>query len=131
MRRQREARKARIAAGDDADAEPDSEGTPGSSGQSHLIPNAGSRGLSTLGLTPGTPLMLELQQSLEFYICQRLLRFPGETFELSSASVQVRLVCFDMSKCLLAAAQLPGVTIELSATNVQVRLAWSDVLNDL
>ena len=99
MRRQREARKARLVAGGDVDAEPDSKGTTGSSGQSHLIPNAGSRGLSTLGLTPGTPLMLELQQSLEFYICQRLLRFPGETFELSSASVQVRLVCFDVSMC--------------------------------
>ena len=55
----------------------------------YLVPLQGGQGLSTLGLTPGTRLMLELQQSLEFYICQRLQTSPHLSFELSSATVEV------------------------------------------
>ena len=48
-------------------------------------------GLSTMGLTPGTPLMAEIERSLEFYICQRLQRWKHLTFELSGARVQVSM----------------------------------------
>ena len=47
------------------------------------------RGLSTIGLTPGTPLMAEIERSLEFYICQRLQKWKHVEFELSGATVQV------------------------------------------
>ena len=46
-------------------------------------------GLSTMGLTPGTPLMAEIERSLEFYICQRLQKWQHLEFELSGAQVQV------------------------------------------
>lgn len=49
----------------------------------------GRPGLSTMGLTPGTPLMAEIEASLEFYICQRLQRWRHLEFELSGARVQV------------------------------------------
>ena len=49
------------------------------------------QGLSTMGLTPGTPLMAEIERSLEFYICQRLQKWKHLEFELSGARVQVRL----------------------------------------
>ncbi len=68
---------------------------------------AKTRGLSTMGLTPGTPLMAEIERSLEFYICQRLQKWRHLQFELSGARVQVKLVvqskldltcgCFDTS----------------------------------
>ncbi|KAL3147174.1 hypothetical protein ABBQ32_002680 [Trebouxia sp. C0010 RCD-2024] len=44
--------------------------------------------MSTMGLTPGTPLMAEIERSLEFYICQRLQRWKHLKFELSGARVQ-------------------------------------------
>ena len=52
----------------------------------------GPRLLSSLGLTPGTPLMALVQRSLTYYICQRLQahRFAGLHFELSGATVQAR-----------------------------------------
>ena len=53
---------------------------------------AKTRGLSTMGLTPGTPLMAEIERSLEFYICQRLQKWRHLQFELSGARVQVKLV---------------------------------------
>ena len=53
---------------------------------------AKTRGLSTMGLTPGTPLMAEIERSLEFYICQRLQKWRHLQFELSGARVQVILV---------------------------------------
>ncbi|KAL0035693.1 hypothetical protein WJX79_008956 [Trebouxia sp. C0005] len=49
---------------------------------------AKTRGLSTMGLTPGTPLMAEIERSLEFYICQRLQKWRHLQFELSGARVQ-------------------------------------------
>ena len=51
----------------------------------------GRPGLSTMGLTPGTPLMAEIEASLEFYICQRLQRWRHLEFELSGARVQVSM----------------------------------------
>ncbi len=54
---------------------------------------AKTRGLSTIGLTPGTPLMAEIERSLEFYICQRLQKWRHLQFELSGARVQVILLC--------------------------------------
>ena len=50
--------------------------------------SAKPRGLSTMGLTPGTPFMAEIERSLEFYICQRLQRWHHLEFELSGARVQ-------------------------------------------
>lgn len=47
--------------------------------------------MSTMGLTPGTPLMAEIERSLEFYICQRLQRWKHLKFELSGARVQVSM----------------------------------------
>ncbi|DBB01593.1 TPA: hypothetical protein ACH3X1_000240 [Trebouxia sp. C0004] len=49
---------------------------------------AKTRGLSTMGLTPGTPLMAEIERSLELYICQRLQKWRHLQFELSGARVQ-------------------------------------------
>lgn len=46
-----------------------------------------------MGLTPGTPLMAEIERSLEFYICQRLQKWRHLQFELSGARVQVLLLC--------------------------------------
>lgn len=46
-------------------------------------------GMSTMGLTPGTPIMAEIEASLEFYICQRLQKWRHLEFELSGARVQV------------------------------------------
>ena len=54
----------------------------------------GRPGLSTMGLTPGTPLMAEIEASLEFYICQRLQRWRHLEFELSGARVQVSMAAF-------------------------------------
>ena len=53
---------------------------------------AGPRPLSSLGLTPGTPLMALVQASLTYYICQRLQapRHARVHFELSGATVQAR-----------------------------------------
>lgn len=81
-----------------------SDGISGVPGVAEDSPKLGRKkrtgGLSTMGLTPGTPLMLELQQSLEFYACQRLQqRWPHLIFELSSATVQVRYLLFGDS-CL-------------------------------
>lgn len=45
--------------------------------------------MSTMVLTPGTPIMAEIERSLEFYICQRLQRWRHLEFELSGARVQV------------------------------------------
>lgn len=56
-----------------------------------IFPANRKAGLSTMGLTPGTPLMAEIERSLEFYICQRLQRWKHLNFELSGARVQVRL----------------------------------------
>ena len=50
---------------------------------------AKSSGLSSVGLTPGTLLMAEIERNLEFYICQRLQRWKHLEFELSGATVQV------------------------------------------
>ena len=47
--------------------------------------------MSTMGLTPGTPLMAEIERSLEFYICQRLQRFKYLKYELSGARVEVSM----------------------------------------
>lgn len=62
-------------------------------------------GMSTMGLTPGTPIMAEIEASLEFYICQRLQKWRHLEFELSGARVQVndtflhrRFVKPDLSK---------------------------------
>lgn len=49
----------------------------------------GKPGMSTMGLTPGTPMMAEIEASLEFYICQRLQKWRHLEFELSGARVQV------------------------------------------
>lgn len=46
-----------------------------------------------MGLTPGTPLMAEIERSLEFYICQRLQKWRHLQFELSGARVQVIVFC--------------------------------------
>lgn len=48
--------------------------------------------LSALMLTTGTPLMLELHQSLAYYICKRLADPETEhlQFELSDSTVKVR-----------------------------------------
>ncbi|KAK9807716.1 hypothetical protein WJX72_007062 [[Myrmecia] bisecta] len=45
--------------------------------------------ISSLGLTPGTPLMLTIQKSLEVYICSQLQchRWRNVQFELSGATV--------------------------------------------
>lgn len=45
-------------------------------------------GLSTVGLTPGTTVMAEIERDLEFYICQRLRKWQHLEFELSGARVQ-------------------------------------------
>ena len=51
-------------------------------------------GISSLGLTPGTQLMTDLENSLAFYVCQRLqTSWAHLHFELSGATVAVRLHC--------------------------------------
>ena len=55
-----------------------------------------------MGLTPGTPLMAEIERSLEFYICQRLQKWKHLEFELSGARVQVSLCLLYRSLRLLA-----------------------------
>ncbi len=70
-----------------------------------------------MGLTPGTPLMAEIERSLEFYICQRLQKWRHLQFELSGARVQVIILCsalFNLSYgCALALAHacIPGPII--------------------
>lgn len=48
-------------------------------------------GISLLGLTPGTPFMERVAQSLQFYACQRLQNstYHGVAFEISGATVPV------------------------------------------
>ncbi|CAL8471458.1 g11000 [Coccomyxa elongata] len=50
----------------------------------------GPRPLSSLGLTPGTPLMAMIQESLTYYICRRLqtAKWQHLHFELSGATVK-------------------------------------------
>ncbi len=52
---------------------------------------SGPRLLSSLGLTPGTPLMAMIQESLTYYICRRLQTSAWQHlhFELSGATVKV------------------------------------------
>jgi len=52
-----------------------------SSGKSH--------GMSSLGLTPGTPMMADLENSLRFYISHRLKKWSHVQFELSGTTVPV------------------------------------------
>lgn len=51
----------------------------------------GARPLSSVGLTPGTPLMAMIQHSLTYYICCRLHSSTWQHlhFELSGATVEV------------------------------------------
>ena len=51
----------------------------------------GEAGISLLGLTPGTPFMARVADSLAFYACQRLQQgsYQGVAFEVSGATVPV------------------------------------------
>jgi 5'-3' exonuclease len=48
-------------------------------------------GISLLGLTPGTPFMARVADSLAFYACQRLQQsnYQGVAFEISGGTVPV------------------------------------------
>lgn len=47
--------------------------------------------ISSLAITPGTAFMAEIQDSLAYYICQRLMnkKFAHLHYELSGSTVQV------------------------------------------
>jgi hypothetical protein len=51
----------------------------------------GEAGISLLGLTPGTPFMARVADSLAFYACQRLQQgsYQGVAFEVSGSTVPV------------------------------------------
>ena len=51
----------------------------------------GEAGISLLGLTPGTPFMARIADSLAFYACQRLQQgsYQGVAFEVSGSTVPV------------------------------------------
>ena len=57
-------------------------------------------GLSTVGLTPGTTVMAEIERDLEFYICQRLRKWQHLEFELSGARVQVSCGTLQCKQCI-------------------------------
>lgn len=65
---------------------------------------SGPRLLSSLGLTPGTPLMAMIQESLTYYICRRLQTSAWQHlhFELSGATVKVS----SMRSSALSTAQI-------------------------
>lgn len=49
-------------------------------------------GISRAALTPGSPLMLEVQASLSYYVCRALQgsRFAAVHFEITGSTVPVR-----------------------------------------
>ena len=50
-------------------------------------------GIDRVGFTPGAPLMIQVQNALQYYICQRLQdnsTWRGLQVELSGATVKVR-----------------------------------------
>lgn len=69
-------------------------------------------GFSRAALTPGTPLMLEIQSALVYFVCRKLegTPFKGVQFEVNGSTVPVRLsstldwlLCNDVRETLASA----------------------------